>query len=118
MEAWPSTLPVPNLSGYALKKQKAFTRTDRQTGLARQRRTSRVVPLHVNAAWRFTPSEFTIFKTWHKEAIFDGAAWFTAELNIGFGMQTYTTRFVDDPDEKALPGMNWEVSATLEVIDV
>lgn len=117
MEAWPATLPVPNLSGYGVKKEGALVRTSMQTGLARQRRKSRATPVQISASWRFTASQMTIFKTWHRDTLFDGAAWFTAQLDIGAGLQTYTTRFITDPDGKALPGMSWDVSATLEIVD-
>jgi hypothetical protein len=117
METWPATLPVPNLSGYGLKKAGALIRTEMQTGLARQRKKARGTPTQVKASWRFTPAEMAIFKDWHTNNIFDGAAFFTAALNAGYGMQTYVTRFITDPEENALPGMNWDVSATLEIID-
>lgn len=118
MEAWPANLPVPNLSGYSAKKAGAFSRTEMETGPARQRRKSRATPTQIKASWRFTKAEKAIFLNWYDNNIFSGAAWFTVSLDIGYGMQQMTARFITDPDRNAIAGMSWDVSVTLEVIYV
>lgn len=117
MATWPSTLPVPNISGYKLTPEQAFSRTDMQSGAARQRKRFTDAPAYVTADWRFTPVQMAIFKTFFKTTINQGTDWFTCPLDAGIGISNYDTRFIGKPpyDAQPLPGMNWEVSAQLEV---
>jgi hypothetical protein len=116
METWPTTLPLPNLSGYSAKKAGAFVRTEMEKGPARQRKKSRGTPTQIKVAWRLTRAEKAIFLDFYENDIQDGAAWFLMNLDIGAGMQLMKTRFIDDPDRNAMAGMHWNVSVTLEVI--
>lgn len=115
MAAWPTSLPRPLLSGYSVEPTQAFIRTDMEAGPARQRKRFTAVPNEVVASWKFKPAEMETFLDFYAVDINQGTDYFTCELDIGNGFQTYNVRFTAAPKRQALPGMNWNVSGRLEV---
>lgn len=119
MSAWPSTLPLPNLAGYKLKKRNNVLRTDMDSGQARHRRRSSFKMYDLNVVFRFTKTEKAIFDTFFEDTIFSGVAWFTMDLTLDGTMKTFAVRFIPDSvDESALAALNWEVSAKMEAKNV
>jgi hypothetical protein len=119
MASYPSQLPRPLQSGYALQHVSPFTRTDMQSGRARQRRTFTSVPSSARVTWFFTSDiECQLFEGWFRDDLGakDGENWFTIELQTPLGIQPYECRFADMYSGPELVAFNkWQVSATLEI---
>jgi hypothetical protein len=116
MPAWPANLPRPNLAGYKVKRRNALRRTEMSAGLARQRRISLAKVYDVSVVWRFTQSQKAVFNAFFENELYAGAAWFTLQLTIDGTFTTFNARFIPDSiDESALPSVNWEVAASLEL---
>lgn len=118
MATWPGTLPAPQLDGYAINPEKQTIRTDMEAGAARVRRRSAAINDKIQVSWKFTDAQMETFRTWfyNSAECAGGAAWFTINLPVGTtGIDAVTARFVDTYRKKLLPGLNWHVSATLEV---
>lgn len=115
MAAWPGTLPVPVLSGYGGSPAQAFVRTDMEAGPARQRQRFTATPEDLTVSWKFTPAQMEIFRVFWQDTIHRGADWFTMTLDTGDGLIAYDTRFTKPYKYQAAPGMNWVVSADIEV---
>lgn len=118
MAAWDVSLPNPVLSGYALDPVAASLRTDMEIGAARSRRISRARNDRVSVVWKMTDAQLTTFRTWfdNDAQAAGGSAWFSVTLAIGTGgLKSVEARFVGSYKAEPLPGLNWQVSATLEV---
>jgi hypothetical protein len=115
MPTWPSSLPAPLLTGYEINPEDPILRTQMDAGPDRVRRKFTAIPSRIPVRWRFTQAQFALFEAWHKLEALDGAAWFSIALANGLGFQTMEAKFVKPPKKAPLSGMNWEVSAELEV---
>lgn len=116
MATWPSTLPAPDLSGYQVKRRNNLLRTEMEAGLARQRRNSVGVIYDASVTWRLTPAQKTVFDDFFENTIYSGAAWFDVSLTTDGVMRTFNARFMPATLKAvALPGMNWSISADLEL---
>lgn len=116
MATWPATLPLPNMSGYQVENGGKVLRTDFDSGPARQRLRFTVCPDDLSVNWKFKPNEIAIFKAFFKTDIHEGVDWFLITLNMGYGLLEYEARFVSGKyQSQILPGMNWIVSAKLDV---
>lgn len=115
--AWPATLPLPNLSGFKVKRRNVVARTDMEAGLARHRRRAVGKIYDFTAVWRFTPAQKVLFDSFFEDDIYSGVGWFTISLTTNGTMSPFTARFIPDSvDDSALSGMNWEVSAKMEAV--
>lgn len=114
---WPAFLPPPLLAGAGNKRQASFTRTDMEAGQPRSRRRSTAQMVQLPLKWRFSPLEYDVFEAFHHLHLFDGAGWFYIALDTPRGWRDVTARFTAAFDTSLLPGLNKEVSATLEVRD-
>jgi len=116
MAIWPVTLPAPTISGYQGNSGTNVQRTDFDAGPARQRLRYGDAPDDVSLNWRFTPSEMAIFRAFFKTDINSGADWFVMGLDVGDGFKDYEVRFISGKYQyQALPGMNWQISAKIDV---
>lgn len=118
MATFPGTLPAPQLDGYALNPIDQTIRTDMEVGSARSRRRTATRQDKVQCSWKFTDAQMDTFRTWFDNSAecAGGAAWFTISLPVGAtGIDSKTARFVGAFQATLLPGLNWRVSATLEV---
>lgn len=118
MPTWPSTLPKPSFGGYALNPVEPALRTDMEMGAARSRTRTAARNDKVSVTWDFTDAQMAIFRAWFDnpaECAY-GSAWFDISLAIGTaGLTSHTVRFAGIWKTTLLPGMNWSVTATLEV---
>lgn len=119
MASYPSQLPLPMQQGYALQHQSPFTRTEMQSGRARQRRTFTSVPSSASVSWFFTSDvQCQLFEGWFRDNLGakDGENWFSMPLQTPIGTRSYDCRFADMYSGPALVAFNkWQISATLEI---
>lgn len=115
MATWPANLPAPLRSGYEINPEDPILRTQMDAGPDRVRRRFTAIPSRIPVSWRFTEAQLALFEAWHKHEALDGAAWFTISLANGLGISAMEARFTKPPKKPLLSGMNWEVSAELEV---
>lgn len=117
MAAWPGTLPAPEV-GIELAQREQTLRTDMEVGNARQRRITRQRVDTLGVSWKFTDAQMDTFRAWFDDAAQanGGAAWFTITLPMGNGgTESVSARFVGAWKATVLPGLNWQVTAQLEV---
>jgi hypothetical protein len=86
-------------------------------GPARQRRRFTDVPEELTLTWKFTATEMGIFRLFWIQTLNYGTDWLTMTLDLGNGMTAYDVRFTKPYKYQAQPGMNWLVSADIEVSD-
>lgn len=119
MASWPITLPRPLVSGYGLNPVDQTIRTDMETGSARVRRRSAARLDMLDVGWKLTDAQMDIFRAWFEDGATGaagGAAWFAVDLALGDGgILNEEARFNGAWKASLLPGMNWQVSARLEV---
>lgn len=119
MASYPSQLPLPMQQGYALQHQTPFTRTEMQSGRARQRRTFTSVPSSVSVSWFFTSDvQCQLFEGWFRDNLGakDGENWFSMPLQTPIGTRNYDCRFADMYSGPQLVAFNkWQITATLEI---
>ncbi len=69
----------------------------------------------VRATWApLSPAEAEIFRTWWKDEIYEGGAWFNATWPLPQGMVPAVFRFIEQPRWRFVPGGRWRVEAVLE----
>ena len=118
MASYPTQLPYPVQQGYALQHVSPMTRTDMQSGRARNRRTFTSVPSGVSVAWIFTKVEAQLFEGWFRDSLgaSDGASWFTMTLDTPLGLYPYDCRFTEIYSGPTPVAFNkWQFTATLEI---
>lgn len=118
MATWPSTLPRPKVDGYQLAPVDPTLRSDMEVGAARARRRTAARNDQVAVSWLFTDAEMAAFRAWFDDAAgaAGGPAWFTGiGLALGNGIVASEARFAGIWQASAVPGLNWQVSARLEV---
>ena len=117
--SWPARLPLPTFDGYALEPESAVTRTDMESGPARQRRRFTQTPTRIPVRWRMSATDFATFEAWFRLKLDDGADWFAITLLGGIGIAAHEARFVGQGNAsyKAVPGRSgaWIVTSVLEV---
>jgi hypothetical protein len=117
MATWPSSLPSPEL-GAKLEQLEQTLRTDMEAGYPRQRRITQQRVDTLALTWKLTDAQMDTFREWFDDPAEGkgGAAWFTITLPLGNGgTQNATARFVGAWTATILPGLNWQLAATLEV---
>ena len=113
---WPVQLPNPTIDGYGLEPADQVIRTDMEVGAPRTRRRSLADDDSVDVAWKFTDAQMKIFRDWWRTTAAGGAAWFDVNLAVGGGgIQLKEAKFNGKWKSTLLPGMNWHVTAKLEV---
>ena len=119
---WPSTLDCPLADGYSFAPQNTFRRTQMESGIARQRRTSTKHSKIVNVSWLFEQEQLSIFESFFLYELYSGAMWFKSPLGNGMGVCCVKARF-NNPSQpyqaEALAGVRlWRVTATLETFEM
>lgn len=118
MPTFPATLPAPTYDGYALSPVDPVIRTEMEVGSLRARRRTKARNDKIDVTWRFTDEQMAIFRTWfdNDAEAAGGAAWFTVALAFGAaGIDSVEARFDGIWESTLTPGMNWAVSARLEI---
>lgn len=117
MEAWPTTvLPSPLLASSA-RCPSAISRTELESGRARQRRRFTTSPRFFNVSWILTLYELQMFAAFFENKLNQGADQFTMSLSLNHEVSTiYTVRFLDGTyNQEKVSNNHWKVSATLDV---
>jgi hypothetical protein len=118
MSTWPSGLPNPAASGYAITPIDQVARTEMDVGAARTRRRTAARNDKIDLSWRLRDTQMATFRTWfdNPAECAGGAAWFTVNLAIGTGgVVSVQAKFVGAPKYAILGGLNWSVTAKVEV---
>ena len=114
---FPPSLPVCRMDGYGYQYTSAFTRTDMDGGLARQRRRFVSTPAAVTATWRLTRDQLGTFESFVLHDLQAGVAWFTVRLPNGQGLTSVRARLTE-PYQVASAGRPdlFDVSCKLETL--
>ena len=114
--SWPTQLPLPEQSGYAIQHVSPLQRTTMVSGRARQRRIYTSVPSNIAVQWFLTEQQAQLFETFFRYAITDGADWFLLPLKTPMFTGDYECRFTGIYEGPTLTAFNkWTVSATIEI---
>ena len=114
--SWPTQLPMPEQSGYAIQHVSHTQRTTMVSGRARQRRVYTSVPSNVAVQWFLTEQQAQLFEAFFRYSITDGADWFLLPLKTPLGLMPYECRFNGIYEGPVLTSFNkWTFSGTLEI---
>lgn len=80
MKFYPSHLPYPMQSGYAVKHRPNMLRTQMSDGYTRQRLVNQGAPDQVSATLVLTAAKYRELLQWYKGDIQSGASWFVMPL--------------------------------------
>lgn len=83
MSAWPSTLPLPKLSGYGLQAGDPTVRTDMESGPARVRRRFTAAPDKLTLSFVLNVAQMVIFRAFWISDFQQGAAWVSMPIKDG-----------------------------------
>lgn len=116
---YPAGLPLALRQGRSTQHGTPFIRTQLDSGRARQRRRFTSVPSVQTFVWFFTDLECRVFEAWFRDAVQDGAAWFSMPVRTPLPEDLRTPlvcRFVQMYTGPDIIGRDrWKISATLEV---
>lgn len=121
MATFPTTLPLPQPSGYKMDPMPQGIETDMEVGEPRIRRRSAARRSEVSLMWIFTEVQYQAFLTWFYDDSSTGCAggcrWFDMQLLVGEGGLTAKEARFKGSEFKAslISGVDWSVSATLRV---
>ena len=114
--SWPTQLPLPEQSGYAIQHVSQTQRTTMVSGRARQRRVYTSVPSNVSVQWFLTEQQAQLFEVFFRYSITDGADWFLLPLKTPMFTGDYECRFTGIYEGPTLTTFDkWTVSATVEI---
>ena len=114
--SWPTQLPLPEQSGYAIQHVSPLQRTTMVSGRARQRRVYTSVPSNVAVQWFLTEQQAWLFEAFFRYAITDGEDWFLLPLKTPMFTGNYECRFTGIYEGPVLIAYDkWTVSATIEI---
>ena len=114
--SWPTQLPLPEQSGYAIQHVNPLQRTQMVSGRARQRRVYTSVPSNVAVQWFLTEQQAQLFEAFFRFVITDGADWFMCTLKTPLGLMPYECRFNGIYEGPVLTSFNkWTFSGTIEI---
>ena len=114
--SWPTQLPMPEQSGYAIQHVSPTQRTTMVSGRARQRRVYTSVPSNVAVQWFLTEQQAQLFEAFFRYSITDGADWFLLPLKTPMFTGNYECRFTGIYEGPVLVAFDkWTFSATIEI---
>lgn len=114
--SWPTQLPLPEQSGYAIQHVSPLQRTQMVSGRARHRRVYTSVPSNVAVQWFLTEQQAQLFEAFFRYAITDGADWFLLPLKTPLFTGNYECRFTGIYEGPVLIAYDkWTISATIEI---
>jgi len=116
MIEYPIELPFPTRDGFAIEAANQISRTEMQSGRARQRVRFTSVPAFVPLRWIFTTPQAQLFDAWASDVA--KAGWFTLKLRSPTGLAEHQARFIESPQGPALFGLDrWSYTARVELRD-
>lgn len=118
MSTWPSTLPDPQLTGYAVQAQDNTARTDMDSGPARVRRRTTSVPDEITMQVVLDETQMATFRDFFENDWYHGAAWVYVPIKDGRSAGVSLKECRPNPAKfKATPlsGALWSVELTVEV---
>lgn len=111
---YPSGLPLPQRSNYALERVNQIRRTDMDVGRAMQRWEFEDVPVFPQLTWRFTQEQARLFISWFRQVA--KAGWWSGTLLTPMGFEKVKCRFTEAPKGQQLIGrFHWEYTALCEI---
>ena len=114
---WPTRLPAPRLDQYSYQAVSPFTRSDMDSGTARQRRRFVSTPTRITAGWRLSSAQLQVFEDFVSEVLDGGVLWFQLPLASARGLQPTLARLIEPPRiASAGAPQIWDVTATLETM--
>lgn len=115
MEEFPAVLPAPMQDKYSINPGEAVTRTEMESGPARQRREFTQVPTKIPVRWKFRQDQLALFQAWYRWKADEGGEWFTIDLLSGLGLVPHEARFVGQYKAPKRTEGGFFVDAELEV---
>lgn len=118
MATWPTSLGVPQFSGYELETTDPTARTDMEGGPARVRRRFTSAPDNVQLRFIFNVAQMAEFRAFWDADFAQGAAWVDMPVKTGrvSGMETKACRPVRGQFKASpLSGLLWSVDFQVEV---
>ncbi len=117
MISYPTFLPGPLLSGYALNQQSNLLRSELDSGQARVRRRFKNVPSIIASTWTFTAEQSAFFEEFIETTLGGGVEWFEMQIKSPLGIRTELVRFIENPMEACttLSPTRWQYKATIEL---
>lgn len=114
---WPAVLPAPRLDNYSYQAVSPFTRSNMDSGSARQRRRFVSTPTQVTVGWRLTTDQLRVFEDFLADDLGGGALWFQLPLAGGAGLQSVRARCIEPPRiASAGAPQIWDISIMLETL--
>lgn len=115
---FPSSLPLPERTGYGLQHTSTFARTTMASGRAKQRAMFTSVPTAAPVEWILTNSQAQVFEAWFTHGIGNGVAWFNCKLQTPMGLKDYKCQFKAMYEGPELIGVDhWRIRAELEIFE-
>lgn len=113
---YPDGLPRGLYSGRTFQIVNPLQRSELSSGRARQRRRFVSVPEGITVSWLFNDIQGQAFEAWFRDALTDGAAWFSCPVDHPLGYDLYTCRFTTIYKGPVRVGPQlWSYSAQLEL---
>jgi hypothetical protein len=114
LKKYPAALPVARKADRAYQMVDPLVSTPFDSGKTRWDRRFTDVPFSTPVTWIFTNAQYSLFRTWYKNLIRDGADWFEMPLAADDGREVRECHFVQGysgPDRLGFD--RWRVSASL-----
>ena len=117
MDAFPSSLPNAETTGYVMTPADANVRTDMDSGPARIRRTFTSIPTRLTLRWRFSASEIKAFRTFYHTTTSEGSETFTMDVYADDAFQSQNCRFAGPYSQRFVGPDDWQVDAQVDITD-
>lgn len=117
LPSYPEGLPCALRDGYGFSPANNITRTEMQSGRARQRIESDNVPTFTDLNWYCTDAQAQLFESW--AALVVGAGWFEIRLRTPNGPEELkVARFTKAVQGPILSGASlWRYNSNVEIRD-
>jgi len=111
---YPVGLPLAMRDDYSFSPTNNITRTDMQSGRARQRVEFEDSPDMLKLKWTLTQNQSALFSAWARQVV--GAGWFKMPILNPLGFEEVELRFTERVDGPTLTGrFHWIWSAVCEL---
>lgn len=112
MIQYPETLPCFS-ANYSYAQNETIKSTEFQSGLKRNRRRFKDVPVNFNLSLLLTDEQLAVFDAWRYWTLED-VNWFSATLKTGSGLEDWTIRFNSSSETKTYTEGYWRLSFVAE----